>query len=111
MTANYSADSARFLSEQLERDEPNLLRSLLQTFIDALMGGYAIGRVAPLRCGRAIRSTLAMVPGRGSGTPGAGTIEVAIAKQQATYEYKDRRAATACPTASSSEEKRAATSR
>ena len=42
MTANYSADPARFLSEQLERDEPDLLRSLLQTFIDALMGGYAI---------------------------------------------------------------------
>jgi hypothetical protein len=38
MTANNSIDPALFLSEHLERAEPELLRSMLGTFIDALMG-------------------------------------------------------------------------
>src|SRR5674476_729606 len=41
MTANNSIDPARFLSEHLERAEPDLLRSMLGTFIDALMGAEA----------------------------------------------------------------------
>ena len=41
MTANRSIDPAQFLSEQLERAEPDLLRSMLKTFIDALMGAEA----------------------------------------------------------------------
>ena len=41
MTANISIDPARFLSEHLERAEPELLRSMLGTFIDALMGAEA----------------------------------------------------------------------
>lgn len=36
MTANPSIDPARFLAEHLERAEPDLLRSMLKTFIDAL---------------------------------------------------------------------------
>jgi hypothetical protein len=41
MTANNSIDPARFLSEHLERAEPDLLRSMLTTFIDPLMGAEA----------------------------------------------------------------------
>ena len=41
MTANHSIDPARFLSEHLEHAEPDLLRSMLKTFIDALMGAEA----------------------------------------------------------------------
>ena len=41
MTANNSIDPARFLSEHLERAEPDLLRSTLTTFIDPLMGPEA----------------------------------------------------------------------
>ena len=38
MTANHSIDPAQFLSEHLERAEPELLRSMLRTFIESLMG-------------------------------------------------------------------------
>jgi len=38
MTANQSIDPARFLSEHLKRAEPGLLRAMLKTFIDALIG-------------------------------------------------------------------------
>ena len=41
MTANHSIDPARFLSEYLEHAEPDLLRSMLTTFIDALMSAEA----------------------------------------------------------------------
>ena len=41
MTANPSIDPARFLSEHLERAEPELLRSMLLTFVNALMGAEA----------------------------------------------------------------------
>jgi len=41
MTANPSIDPARFLSEHLERAEPDLLRSMLLTFVNALMGAEA----------------------------------------------------------------------
>ena len=41
MTANPSIDPARFLSEHLERAEPELLRSMLMTFVNALMGAEA----------------------------------------------------------------------
>ncbi len=41
MTANHSIDPALFLSEHLERAEPELLRSMLKTFIEALMGAEA----------------------------------------------------------------------
>jgi hypothetical protein len=35
MTASHSIDPAQFLSEHLERAEPDLLRAMLKTFIDA----------------------------------------------------------------------------
>jgi transposase-like protein len=38
MTANPSIDPAGFLAEHLERAEPDLLRAMLKTFVDALMG-------------------------------------------------------------------------
>ena len=41
MTANHSIDPAQFLSDHLERAEPDLLRAMLKTFIDALMGAEA----------------------------------------------------------------------
>ncbi|MET3719381.1 transposase-like protein [Arthrobacter sp. UYEF21] len=41
MTAPYSIDPTRFLSEQLEQACPDLLRQMLQTFITALMGAEA----------------------------------------------------------------------
>ena len=41
MTANPSIDPVRFLSEHLERAEPDLLRSMLMTFVNALMGAEA----------------------------------------------------------------------
>ena len=41
MTARPSIDPARFLAEHLERAEPDLLRSMLGTFVEALMGAEA----------------------------------------------------------------------
>ena len=41
MTANHSIDPAQFLSEHLERAEPDLLRSMFRTFNDTLMGAEA----------------------------------------------------------------------
>jgi hypothetical protein len=41
MTANNSIDPSLFLSQHLERAEPDLLRSMLKTFIEALMGAEA----------------------------------------------------------------------
>jgi len=41
MTANHSIDPAQFLSEHLERAEPDLLRAMIKTFVDALMGAEA----------------------------------------------------------------------
>jgi len=41
MTANHSIDPALFLSERLEHAELDLLRAMLKTFIDALMGAEA----------------------------------------------------------------------
>jgi putative transposase len=41
MTANPSIDPAGFLAEHLERAEPDLLRSMLKSFAEALMGAEA----------------------------------------------------------------------
>ena len=41
MTADRSIDPAGFLAEHLERAEPDLLRAMLRTFVDALMGAEA----------------------------------------------------------------------
>jgi hypothetical protein len=47
MTANKSIDPAHFLSEHLERAESDLLRSMLQMFVEALIGAEADARCAP----------------------------------------------------------------
>ena len=39
MTAPSSIDPARFLHDQLESASPDLLRSMLATFVNALMSG------------------------------------------------------------------------
>ncbi len=56
MTAPSSIDPARFLSEQLQSASPDLLRSMLTTFINALMSaeadalcGAAYGQSSPER--------------------------------------------------------------
>ena len=41
MTATASIDPVRFLDEHLEHAEPDLLRSMLRTFVQALMGAEA----------------------------------------------------------------------
>jgi putative transposase len=41
MTAPHVIDPARFLSEQLEQVSPDLMRSMLTTFIKALMSAEA----------------------------------------------------------------------
>ncbi len=41
MTAKHSIDPVQFWSEHLEHADPDLLRSMLKTFIDALMGAEA----------------------------------------------------------------------
>ena len=41
MTAPHVIDPARFLSEQLEQASPDLMRSMLTTFINALMSAEA----------------------------------------------------------------------
>jgi putative transposase len=41
MTADPVSDPADFLAEHLERAEPDLLRVMLKTFVDALMGAEA----------------------------------------------------------------------
>lgn len=41
MTADRSIDPASFLAEHLERAEPDLLRAMRRTFVDALMGAEA----------------------------------------------------------------------
>lgn len=41
MTAPHIIDPARFLSEQIEQASPDLMRSMLTTFIDALMSAEA----------------------------------------------------------------------
>ena len=41
MTADPSIDPASVLAEHLERAEPDLLRAMLKTFVEALMGAEA----------------------------------------------------------------------
>ncbi len=41
MTANNSIDPALFLAEHINRAEPDLLRSMLTRFVEALMGAEA----------------------------------------------------------------------
>jgi len=65
MTANHSIDPALFLSEHLKHAEPDLLRSMLMTFVDALCG-------APYGARTRTGSTPATGTVPGTGTPGPG---------------------------------------
>lgn len=87
MTAPYSIDPSRFLSEQLEQASPDLLRQMLQTFITALMGAEA-----DAVCGAeyGIASTQRVNSRNGyrhrDFDTRAGTLDVAIPKlRQGTY--------------------------
>jgi transposase-like protein len=90
MTANPSIDPARFLHDQLATASPDLLRDLLTTFIDALMGaevdavcGAAYGRPSPDRvnCRNGYRH-------RDFDTR-AGTLDVAIPKLRSGSYFPD----------------------
>ncbi|MGY2747653.1 IS256 family transposase [Arthrobacter sp. UYCu723] len=87
MTAPYSIDPSRFLSEQLEQASPDLLRQMLQTFITALMGAEA-DAVCGAEYGMASAERVNSRNGyrhRDFDTR-AGTLDVAIPKlRQGTY--------------------------
>ena len=69
------------MAEHLERAEPDLLRSMLSTFIQALMSAEA-DAVCGAAYGSRARSgpTRATATGPGTSTPVTGTMEVAIPK-------------------------------
>ena len=87
MTAPYSIDPTRFLSEQLEQASPDLLRQMLQSFITALMGAEA-DAVCGAEYGQASTDRVNSRNGyrhRDFDTR-AGTLDVAIPKlRQGTY--------------------------
>ena len=90
MTANHSIDPAQFLSEQLERAEPDVLRSMLQRFIETLMGAEAdalCGAPYGARCDERVNSRNGY-RSREWDTR-AGTIEVAIPKLRAGSYFPD----------------------
>ncbi len=78
MTANpNSIDLSTFICEHLERAEPDLLRSMLKTFAEALMGAEADAICgAPMGFVARSGSTLVMVTGHGSGTPGPARLRL-----------------------------------
>jgi putative transposase len=81
MTANPSIDPASFLAEHLERAEPELLRSMLKTFVDALMGAEAdaiCGAPYGVRAEERVNSRNGYRPREWDTR--AGTMEVAIPK-------------------------------
>ena len=98
MTADPSIDPARFLAEHLERAEPDLPRSMLKTFIDALMGAEAdalCGAPYGARRGERVNSrngyrsrdrggTPARAPWR-SRSPGCGRVVPALDAQQSSH--------------------------
>src|SRR5664279_1020528 len=90
MTANHSIDPAQFLSEHLERAEPDLLRAMLKTFVDALMGAEA-----DAVCGApyGVRSQERVNSRNGyrarDWDTRAGTMEVAIPKLRAGSYFPD----------------------
>ena len=87
MTANPSIDPARFLAEHLERADPDLLRSMLATFVDALMSAEAdavCGAPYGSRSGERTNTRNGYRPREWDTR--AGTIEVAIPKlRQGSY--------------------------
>ena len=89
MTANHSIDPALFLSEDLERAEPELLRSILKTFVEALMGAEADALCgAPYGVRTDDRVNSRNVPAREWDTR-AGTMDVAIPKLRSGSYFPD----------------------
>ena len=91
MTAPSSIDPARFLHDQLESASPDLLRSMLTTFINALMSaeadavcGAPYGMVAGWS-----GSTSAIVDGHRDFDTRAGTLDVAIPKLRSGSHFPD----------------------
>jgi putative transposase len=90
MTAVPSIDPARVLSEHLERAEPDLLRSLLQTFVEALMGAEAdalCGAPYGVRSDDRVNSRNGYRPREWDTR--AGTMELAIPKLRSGSYYPD----------------------
>ena len=90
MTANHSIDPAQFLSEHLERAEPDLLRAMLKTFIDVLMGAEADALCgAPYGARSADRVNFRNGYRSREWDTRAGTMEVAIPKLRAGSYFPD----------------------
>jgi putative transposase len=90
MTADSSIDPAGFLAEHLERAEPDLLRAMLKTFVEALMGAEAGALCnAPYRTRRAERTNSRNGYRTREWDTRAGTIEVGIPKLRAGSYFPD----------------------
>jgi len=90
MTANNSIDPALFLAEHINRAEPDLLRSMLTRFVEALMGAEAdavCGAPSGSRSEERVNSRNGYRP-RDWDTR-AGTIEVAIPKLRTESYFPD----------------------
>ena len=88
MTADPSIDPAAVLAEQLERAEPDLLRALLKTFVEALMAADA-----DAVCGAPYRSRsderVNSRNGYRARDTRTGTMELAIPKLRAGSWFRD----------------------
>src|SRR4029077_9276946 len=87
MTVNPSIDPARLLEEQLAQASPDLLRELLQSFINTLLSAEA-----DAVCGAEYGTSTPERPKRRTGyrhpdfDPRAGTLDVAVPKlRQGSY--------------------------
>jgi putative transposase len=90
MTADASIDPAGFLAEHLERAEPDLLRAMLKTFVDALMGAEAdavCGAAYGVRSEERVNSRNGYRPREWDTR--AGTMEVAIPKLRSGSYFPD----------------------
>ncbi len=90
MTATASIDPAIFLAEHLERAEPDLLRAMLRTFVDALMGAEAdavCGAPYGARSDERVNSRNGYRPREWDTR--AGTLEVAIPKLRSGSYFPD----------------------
>ncbi len=90
MTAISSIDPARFLDEHLERAEPDLLRSMLRTFVQTLMGAEAdaiCGAPYGARSDERVNSRNGYRPREWDTR--AGTIDLAIPKLRAGSYFPD----------------------
>ena len=90
MTATPSIDPARFLSEHLERAEPDVLRAMLRTFVQALMGVEAdavCGAPYGVRSDERVNSRNGYRPREWDTR--VGTLELAIPKLREGSYYPD----------------------